>query len=78
MHQKVPVLLLHPPIVPLSEDSILNTAARIGGQPHVLIRLKGGDALDQPYGANGNQIVLVSGLGVILLRRLKQKEEFPR
>ena len=74
MHQKVPVLLLHPPIVPLSEDSIFNAPGCIGGQAGAFTGIKRGDALDQPDGSDGNEVLLVGSLGVVLFIRMKQKD----
>ena len=62
----------------MHKDLIFNAPAGIGSQAHVLVRLEGGDSLDQPDGTNGDQIVLISGLGIVLLGRVKQKEEFSR
>ena len=67
MHQKVPVLLLHPPIVPLCEDSILNTSRGVGGESCAFGVVKGRDGLDEADGADGDQILLVGSLGVVLL-----------
>ena len=67
MHQKVPVLLLHPPIVPLCEDSIFYTTSGVGGQLDSLVRAEGIDRLDEPDRSDGDQVLLVSGLRVILL-----------
>ena len=49
----------------MHQDLIFNTPAGIGGQPDVFVRLKGGDPLDEANGANGDQVVLVPGLGVV-------------
>ena len=49
----------------MHQDLIFNTPAGIGGQPDVFVRLKGGDPLDEADGANGDQVVLVPGLGVV-------------
>lgn len=78
MHQKVPVLLLHPPIVPLSEDSIFNTPARICCQADALVRAEGVDGLDQADRADGDQVVLMVGLGVVLLEDAFLKANLPR
>lgn len=78
LHQKVPVLLLHPPIVPLSEDSIFNTSCRISGQPGALGWVEAGNALDESDGPDGDQIVLIDTLGIVFLEQVKQKEEFAR
>ena len=62
----------------MHKDLIFDASRRIGGQPGPLLRVVTGDPFDQSDGANGNQVLLVSGLGVILLGRVKQKEEFSR
>lgn len=68
-------LLLGPEV---HENLVFNTPAGVGGQPDIFIRLKGGDPLDESDGADGDQVVLVPGLGVVFFGRLKQKEEFSR
>ena len=65
MHQKVPVLLLHPPIVPLSEDSIFNAPGGVGGKPCALGTVEGRDGLDEANGADGDQILLIARQGVV-------------
>ena len=57
------------------EDLILDTPAGIGGQAHVFVRLEGGDPLDEPDGADGDQVVLVPGLGVILLHNMGHQSQ---
>ena len=54
-----------PAFEPPGEDCIFNTAGGVGGQAHVPVRLEGGDALDEPDGADGDEIVLVARLGVV-------------
>lgn len=78
MHQKVPVLLLHPPIVPLCEDSIFYTTSGVGGQLDSLVRAEGIDRLDKPDRSDGDQVLLVSGLRVILLEDAFLKANLPR
>lgn len=51
--------------VPLCEGCIFNAPCGVSCQPDVLFRLVAGDSLDKPDGSNGNQVVLVYGLGVI-------------
>lgn len=41
------------------QDFIFNAPAGIGGQPDIFIRFEGGDALDEPDGPNGDQVVLI-------------------
>lgn len=55
---------------------VFNAPAGIGGQLDILIAFEGTHRLDEPDGANGDQVVLVGGLGVVLLERLIQKEDF--
>ena len=57
---------------------IFDAAGGVGGQPGALAGVEAGDALDEADGADGDQILLVSALGVILLEQVKQKEEFAR
>ena len=63
----MPVLLLHPPIVPLCEDSILYAAGGVGRKARALLGLEGRNALDEPDGTDGDEIVLLLGLGVVFL-----------
>ena len=51
-------------------DSILYATGCVGGQPCTFIRIKGSNTLDQPDGANGNQVLLVCGLGVVLFHNM--------
>ena len=48
------------------EDSIFDAAAGVGGQLHAPVGHIGVHALDQPDGADGNQIIGVVALGVVL------------
>lgn len=57
---------------------IFDASGCISGKPDVFVRLEGGNSLDKPDGSDRNQVVLIPGLRVILLGRLKQKEEFSR
>lgn len=66
------------PFEPLRVDSIFNASAGIGGQPDIFIGLERGDAFNQSYGSNRDQVVLITVGGVILFGRLKRKEEFDR
>ncbi len=58
----------------LSIDSVFHTSGRIGCQPGALGRIKALNALDQPDGANGYQVLLIGSLGIIFLARLKLAE----
>ena len=78
MHQKVPVLLLHPPIVPLCEDSIFNTPAGVGRQLDAPVGAEGVHRLDEPYGADGDQILLIGRLGVVFFEDAFLKANLPR
>lgn len=78
MHQKVPVLLLHPPIVPLCEDSILNTPARICCQTDTLVGPERVHRLDKPDGADRDEILLIVRLRVVLLEDASLKANLPR
>ena len=49
------------------EDLILDAAGGVGGQLDVLVGPKGVDGLDEADGADGDQVLLVGGLRVILL-----------
>ena len=60
------------------EDLIFYTPCSIRRQPDIFLRLIAGDALNQPDGADGDQVVLVYGLGVIFLKRIPTREDFSR
>ena len=60
------------------QDLIFDTTAGVCGQPDVFVRLEGGNSFDQTDGADGDQIVLIAGLGVIFFGQVKQKDEFSR
>lgn len=78
MHQKVPVLLLHPPIVPLCEDSIFDAPARICSQPDTLVGAERVHRLDEPDGTDRDQILLVIRLGVVLFEDASLKANLLR
>ena len=69
--------LFHPK-VRWGEDSIFNAPAGVGGQLDVPRGRKGVYRLDQADGANADQVVHVSGLGVILFKRVMRGEVFSR
>lgn len=56
------------------EDFIFNASGSVGGEARPLGGVKAGNAFDKTDGANGNQIILIGALGVILLGRVKQRE----
>ena len=62
----------------IHEDLIFDTPGDIGGQTRAFGRVKAGDALDEPDGADGDQILLIGALRVVFLEQVKQKEEFAR
>ena len=78
MHQKVPVLLLHPPIVPLCEDSILNAPACIRRQTDALVGPERVHRLDQSDGPDGDKVLLIVRLGVVLFEDASLKANLPR
>ena len=49
----------------MHQNLIFHTPGGIGGQPGPLGAVKAGDPLDQPDGADGDQILLVRGNGVV-------------
>ena len=53
--------------MPLCEGCILNASGGIGGKSDVFLRFIAGDAFDESDSSDGDQIVLVSGLGIIFL-----------
>ena len=54
----------------IHQDLVFHTAGGIGGQPCALGWIKGGDALDQPDGTDGYQILLVRNLGIVFFEEL--------
>ncbi len=46
---------------------ILHAAGGIGGKAGTLGRVEGGDPLDQPNGADGDQVLLIRPLGIVFL-----------
>ena len=68
-------LLLRPKI---HQDFILNTSSSVCGKPCALAGIERGDALDKADGADGNEVLLIGRLRVILLIRMKQKESRSR
>lgn len=64
-------LPLHLPLgAEVHEDLILNAPAGIGGELDALVRAEGVHRLDQPDGADGDEILLIGGLSVILLQNV--------
>ena len=60
------------------QDFIFNAPGGIGGKAGALGGVKAGNAFNEADGADGNQVLLVGALGVILLGRVKQREGFAR
>ncbi len=58
-------------------DSIFHAPGGVGRQPCPLGDIKGCDALDQSDGADGDQVLLVRGLGVIFLHNMGHKTQIP-
>lgn len=58
------------------QDFIFHTPGGIGGQPCPFGGVKGGDSLDESDGTDGNQVLLVGGLGVVFFARLMLAEDF--
>ena len=48
------------------EDSIFNASAGIGGEPRPAGGIEGVHRFHQPDGADGNEVVLIGGEGVVL------------
>ena len=57
------------------EDSIFYTPGRIGAQPCPLAAVKGRDPLDQPNGADGDQILLIRCEGIIFFHNMGHQPE---
>ena len=52
------------------EDFVLHAPGRIGGQPDAFARIKGGHGLNEPDGADGYEVLLVRGLGVVFFHNM--------
>ena len=59
----------------MHEDFIFNTPGRIGCQADFFVRPEGVHGLDQADGADGDQILLVGSLGVVLLDDMGHQAE---
>ena len=57
------------------EDFVFDAPGGVGGQAGPFGGVEAGDALDETDGADGNQVLLVGALGVVLFGRVKQKEK---
>lgn len=57
--------------------SIFNTPGGIGGQTGSFGGVKGTDAFHQPDGSDGNQILLVRGLGVVFFHYVGNQTQIP-
>ena len=57
------------------EDLIFNASAGIGGQAHVFVRLEGGHPLDEADGTDGEQVVLISALGVVFFDDVRHQAQ---
>ena len=57
------------------EDFVFNAAAGVGGQAHIFVPLEGGHPLDEPNGANGDEIVLISRLGVVFFHDMSHQAQ---
>ena len=57
------------------ENFVFNAAAGVGGQAHIFVPLEGGHPLDEPNGANGDEIVLISRLGVVFFHDMSHQAQ---
>ena len=72
-------LPLHLPLRPkMHEDFIFNTSAGVGRQLDAPVGAKGVHRLDEPYGADGDQILLIGRLGVVFFEDASLKANLPR
>ena len=67
--------LVFPLTAEVHQDLIFNASAGIGCQPDFFIGLERRDAFDESDGANGDQIVLVAGLNVVLFQNVGHQAE---
>ena len=59
------------------EDLILNASGGIGGKSDVFLRFIAGDALYQADRPNGDQVLLIDGLGVVFLDNMRHQPHIP-
>ena len=59
------------------EDLIFDTPGGVGGESCPPVRIEAGDPLDESDGADGDQILLVGVLGVVLLHDMGHQAEIP-
>ena len=55
---------------------VFHAAGGVGGKPCALGCVEGGDALDEPDGADGDQIFLIGTLGVVFFGGLMPVKDF--
>ena len=59
------------------EDLVFYTSGGIGGKADVFLRFIAGDAFDESDSSDGDQIVLVYGLGVIFFNNMRHQPHIP-
>ena len=58
----------------MHQDLIFYAPGGVGGQAGAFGGIKGGDSLDEPDGADGDQILLIGSIGIVFFARLKLAE----
>ena len=59
----------------IHQDFVLNALARIGGEAGAVADIEGVDGLYKTYGPNGNQILLIFVLGIILANNVRHQAQ---
>ena len=59
------------------QDLIFNTPGGVSGQPGALLRVKAGDPLDEADGADGDEILLIGTLGIVLFHDMGHQAQVP-
>ena len=62
----------------MHQDFVFDAPGGVGSKPYLFVRFKGTDPLDQSYGADGDQVVLVSVGGIVFFKGLLQRTNPPR
>ena len=59
----------------MHQDFIFYTSGSVGCKAGAFTGIKRGDALDQPDGSDGNEVLLVGSLGVVLFHNVRDEAE---
>ena len=59
------------------QDLVFNTPGGVGGQSGALLWVKAGDPLDEADGADGDEILLIGALGIVLFHDVGHQTQVP-